>query len=197
MPASFPTLPSISIILLAAGPSSRLGQLKQLLPYQGTTLLRYLAKQAIASGASEVIVVLGSNSEKTRKELGELSLKIVENRKWREGISSSIRIGLGNAHTADAVLIMLSDQPFVTTALLNSIMDPFITSGKPLVACEYSFTVGVPALFGKEFFEDLSSLRGDTGAKSILLRHSDRVYRIPFPQGSVDIDTEEDLRSQY
>lgn len=185
---------SISIILLAAGPSSRLGQPKQLLPYRGTTLLRHLANHAVASRASEVIVVLGSDKEQIRKELGGLSLKIVENKEWKEGTSSSIRIGLREARTADAVLIMLCDQPFVTTALLNSIMTPLISSQQNLVACDYASTVGVPALFGKEFFEELSHLRGDTGAKIILLLHKDQIHHISFPSGSVDVDTEEDLR---
>lgn len=186
--------PSISIILLAAGPSSRLGQPKQLIPYQGTTLLRYLAKQAIASRASGVIVVLGSDSEKIRKELGGVSLKILENKEWKKGISSSIRIGLREARTADALLIMLCDQPFVTTALLDSMISPFVSSQKTLVGCDYASTVGVPVLFGKEFFEELSSLRGDTGAKGILLRHKDQIHHISFPSGSVDIDSYEDLK---
>ncbi len=184
---------TVSILLLAAGSSSRLGRPKQLLPYRNTTLLRHLAAQAIASAASEVIIVLGSDSENMRRELKGLPLKIVENKDWEKGIGSSIRAGVREAGTAGAVLIMLCDQPLVTTSLLNSMIAAF-SGNNSLIACSYSSTVGVPALFGKEFFSELTQLKGDAGAKGVLLRHREKIHQISFPAGSIDVDTEEDVK---
>lgn len=188
-----PDPPRVSILLLAAGRSSRFGRPKQLVPFKGTTLLRYLAAEAFASKASEVIVVLGSDHKLTRKELSGIPVRITENRGWKKGMSSSIKVGLKAAKNADAVLITLCDQPFVTHDLLNALIECFGSTAATLVACEYSGTLGVPALFPKQLFGELRKLEGDIGAKSIITRHRDEAQKVPFPRGSIDIDKPKDL----
>lgn len=183
------------IVLLAAGASERLGSPKQLLPYQGTTLIRHLVKVALDSRARGVTIVLGANADLIEPEIARMHVNIVRNPEWKTGMASSIRAALEAVRDfANAVLFMVSDQPLVTTPSLNSIIDRFRDSGGQIVASGYAGTVGIPALFPKRFFPELLQLTGDAGAKSILLRHRQELIAIPFPDGAVDIDTLSDLK---
>ncbi len=186
----------ISIILLAAGGSSRLGRPKQLLKFGPTSLIRKLAEEAIACLADEVIVVVGAEADKMRKELERFDLRIVENKNWETGLSSSIKVGLKAASSrSDGVLLMLCDQPYTGRYLLNEIIERFQSTGAPVVASEYEQTVGVPALISKSLFPELMRLRGDSGAKSVLLKQMEKLEKVSFPKGAVDIDTSGDLEA--
>ena len=84
----------IGIIILAAGASSRMKQPKQLLKFEGETLLRRAALTAVESVCSPVIVMLGANFEDTKKEVEDLPVEICFNENWQTGLSSSIKKGL-------------------------------------------------------------------------------------------------------
>lgn len=186
---------NIAILLLAAGGSIRFGSPKQLLSYKGKPLIRHLTETALQSKASATYVVLGAATEKIRPVLSGLSALIILNDRWQEGISSSIRVGIeALPSSVDAAILMLADQPLVSVEILNSILEVHLTSGKPIVACEYSETLGVPALFARSFFPALTQLTGDHGAKQIILQHLSDAAVVPFADGSVDIDTADDTR---
>ncbi len=130
------------------------------------------------------------------KEVADLPVTVVHNPDWEEGIASSIRAGVAAAgDTAKAILIMLCDQPRVTTGLLDEIISAYLSSGKRIVACEYGGTLGAPALFDHSLVSELTGLRGDRGAKQVIAEHPADVHRITFPGGVVDIDTTDDYRS--
>jgi len=184
---------SIAIIILAAGGSRRLGRPKQLLPYKGRTLLRHAAEVAVTSEAIVKMLVLGSEAERMKKEIHDLPLKLIINNHWNEGISTSIRAAVqALPGSVEAALFMLCDQPMVSSGLISRMIDARASPGKPIVACEYAGTVGVPALFSRAYFDELSALEGDTGAKRVITTHIQDVFRVPFPEGSIDIDTPED-----
>ncbi len=183
--------------MLAAGASRRLPGPKQLLRFRGATLLRHAARTALGAGLGPVAVVLGAGAmvRQLRFELSDLAVTIVENPRWKEGIGSSIHAGLAaleGAASPAAVLIMTCDQPYVTPSLLGQLADRWRASGAPAVACEYSGTVGVPALFDRALFPELRQLPHDHGAKPVLERHMTEVARIPFEEGALDIDTPDD-----
>ncbi|MEX2115867.1 MAG: nucleotidyltransferase family protein [Bacteroidota bacterium] len=186
---------SIHAMILAAGESLRLGSPKQLLLYQGTTLIRHLAKTALDSRAHKVSVVIGANAGEIEAEVSRLPLSVINNAKWQEGISSSIRAAVAalGSDTA-AVLFLLSDQPLVSTPILNALIEAFREHPDRIIACAYADTVGVPAIFPKSYFPDLAALTGDAGAKTVLLRNSATVSTIPFPDGAIDIDSLSDLK---
>lgn len=181
--------------MLAAGGSTRLGQPKQLLRYQGITLLARAVSAAVAAGCTPVLAVIGANAPRMRNELRGLAVEPVENAKWLDGMSTSIRAALDAlaGREVDAMLFLTCDQPHVTAALLRALVDTMRSSGSPAVACSYAGDVGVPALFGRELHGELRSLVGDGGARAILERHRDRIAAVPFPLGAVDVDSAEDL----
>jgi molybdenum cofactor cytidylyltransferase len=183
---------SISLIILAAGGSSRLGSPKQLVRFDGQTLIRRAAAAALESRCDRVVIVVGSRADDMRRELGGLPVSIVENPEWQSGMSSSLRAGLNEVRDDDAVLIMLCDQPFVTADVLDNLIDTRHKTGVPIVASDYGATRGVPALFSKELFPELASLSADEGARRIIARHPELTTTIAFADGAIDVDTRDD-----
>ena len=187
---------SIGIIILAAGKSSRLGQPKQLLDYEGQTLLQHSLQVAIASDAHPVLVVLGADAGLIEKEVSGSGAHVVVNTEWQEGMASSIRCGIQELHrlypATKGAVVMVCDQPYVTSALLNRILAIHWETGKPIVSCQYADTVGTPTFFHRSIFPELLQLKGDLGAKSLLLKHAEDLEIVHFPEGKVDIDTEAD-----
>lgn len=178
---------SCALILLAAGASRRLGSAKQLLRFRGRSLLRHAAETALAASCRPVVVVLGAENELLGPELAGLPLQTVFNPHWTEGVASSIRAGM-EAVTTDAVLLTLCDQPLVTAEMINQIVRRHRRERAPIVASEYEGTLGVPALFSREFFPELAALKGDAGAKKILLKYADQAARAPMPEAAFDVD---------
>jgi molybdenum cofactor cytidylyltransferase len=185
----------VAIVILAAGGSVRLGRPKQLLLYQGQSLLRRAARTALEAACGPVAVVLGAHADQMLPEIADLTVTIVHNVEWESGMGSSLRCGLESllalsGDPLEAVIVMLCDQPHVSPELLRTLAEHNGAGG--IVACEYNGTVGVPALFSAALFEELRKLPSDAGAKVLLARHRDIVTRIPFPEGAIDIDTAED-----
>jgi molybdenum cofactor cytidylyltransferase len=185
----------IGLIILAGGGSRRMNNKpKQMLKFQGKTLLRRAAETALQTAFSTV-VVLGANSQSLRKEIEDLPLKIVVNNDWESGISSSIKKGLSalSEENLDAVIVALCDQPLVTAEVLRRLCDVFIETEKPIAACEYENTVGVPALFAHEIFAELENLQADEGAKKIIKKDMRRTALVAAPEAAFDVDTLQDF----
>lgn len=187
---------TIGLMILAAGASTRMGTPKQLLLYQGCSLIRHITEVAIASLCQPIAVVLGANAERIQPELNQLPVQIVENQRWQEGMSSSIQVGLEALLAVnpnlEAVAIALCDQPFVSSQTLNQLVEAYHVTGKPIIACEYAGTIGVPALFSRTLFSELMILKSTEGAKQVIRTHMDEVFTVPFPEGVIDIDTPKD-----
>lgn len=184
---------TVAIIILAAGASTRMGQPKQLLLYQGRSLLRHTVESAIASVCKPIIVVLGANAEQIRSEVNQPSIQIVENPQWNLGMSSSMRSGIlalaNYSDSIDAAVIAVCDQPFISADIINGLVSAYDSTKKPIVASQYAETLGVPALFSRQFFSELAELNESIGAKHLIKKYRDRVLAFPFPQGKIDIDT--------
>ncbi|GEO04891.1 hypothetical protein AAE02nite_25550 [Adhaeribacter aerolatus] len=190
---------SVGLILLAAGSSSRLGEPKQNLLYEGQPLLQRAIQTALASSCEQVLVLLGSNAEAFQASLNDLPVQTIFNPDWQEGMASSIRQGIlalnDLAPDIDGAIIMVCDQPFVTTALLNDMVEQKRLHGHGIIACSYQDTLGTPALFDKQFFPELLALQIQEGAKKLLFRHAEVVTPIDFPLGTFDIDTPQDYEA--
>ncbi len=187
------------LIILAAGPSTRLGKPKQLLQYKGESLISRAILAGQQSGCDPIIAVLGAHFEKIQAEIDSETVHFVQNQNWEEGIGSSIRTGLSKLlklhPQINETIIMLCDQPFVDGSLLKKLIHKRRSADKDIVACTYSDTIGVPVLYSKICFPELLALKGDEGAQKLLFRHQQEVTTVPFPKGSIDIDTAEDYKA--
>jgi len=186
-----------AILILAAGNSSRLGEPKQLLNFEGKTLLKHVVEEALKVSKS-VVVVTGSNHSQISKEIENLQVKIIENMNWNEGMGSSIKIGinqlLDSFPTIENYIISVCDQPFIEASVFSELIQKQKDSQKGIVASKYSETLGTPVLFTKKYFKDLSDLSGQEGAKKLLQKFKDDIAKINFEKGEIDIDTQSDYQ---
>lgn len=184
------------IIILAAGSSSRLGQSKQLLPYNGKSLLKHTVHAALGSVCSPIVVVLGARADVHQTELNTEPVTVIINNDWEKGIGCSIRYGLNKlleeSPDIRACVILLCDQPFINSSIIQQLIDAFATSGKGIIASEYAATLGTPALFKKDYFADLLCLKENQGAKILFTTFKQDLSIVAFPAGETDIDTLED-----
>lgn len=186
----------IEIVLLAAGPSRRMGSPKQSLPFRATTLLRHLTREAIASEANGVTVVTGAWADHARQELSGLPARVVHNEDWEEGMASSLRRGLRSLPPeTEAFLVMLCDQPLVNRFALNRLIEAYRSSTHTIVASVYSGITGVPALYHRSHLPQLLALTGDQGARQLLRTTTMPVLALPLPEAAVDLDTPEEYSS--
>ncbi len=185
---------NIYSIILAAGASRRMGQLKQLLEWQNQSLLEHAIQNVQSLLKERVIVVLGAHAESIQTAINLDSVTVIVNSDWQEGIASSIRAGVqALPMSASAVLILLCDQPLIGSTLIQTLLTGWQNEPTRMVACQYGNSVGVPALFPAEFFRRLLQLKGDQGAKHLLMEFGDRLLKMPLPEAELDIDTTGDF----
>ena len=189
---------SVAAVVLAAGGSTRFGKPKQFALFQDETFIRRIVIAAIEAGCAPVVVVTGENSTQVTLELAGLSVSIAMNPGWSSGVGSSIRVGVQRAMDlaaeVGASLLLTCDQPFINAAVLAQLIQLRLTSRKPIVASAYAGTLGIPALFDRSCFPDLLRLKGDSGAKGIILARPHDVTSFDFPSGEIDIDTAADYK---
>jgi molybdenum cofactor cytidylyltransferase len=187
---------NIGLILLAAGSSSRMGSPKQLLLFNGKTLLRRAAEVGIDSGCSPVVVVLGHDAARMQSELENLPIIIAVNSDWQTGMGSSIRAGIEHLEKSavDAAVVMLCDQPHINTSAICRLLEVYREKSGSVVAASYGETLGVPAIFPRRFFLALMQLPAGSGAKQLLMKHPADAIGVPMIEATVDVDTPDDYQ---
>ncbi|RKH56813.1 nucleotidyltransferase family protein [Corallococcus aberystwythensis] len=184
---------TVAVVVLAAGGSSRLGQPKQLLRHEGTSLVRRAAERALAA-SPVVVVVLGARREDVAAELDGLPVRCVDNPDWALGQGSSLHAGLRALPSdVEGAVLMLCDQLRVDAAHLRSLIATFEHTRAPIVASAYAGTRGVPALFCRALFPELEALPPTDGARRLMARDPSRVVEVALPGGEEDVDTAEDV----
>jgi probable selenium-dependent hydroxylase accessory protein YqeC len=187
-------------LVLAGGESRRFGSLKQAAPYRGTTLLGAVVKNALgAKGLERVLLVLGHRHKEVRRSLGRLArhprLGLIVNDDYHRGMSTSLRAGVRLAGNADAVAIILGDQPGIDSATIDRVLDAYRSS-----PCKLAFPIsgnkrGHPVILGRELFPVLRTLEGDVGARSIVEENRTWAANVSVPSGTqADIDVQKDLK---
>jgi molybdenum cofactor cytidylyltransferase len=182
-------------LVLAAGGSLRLGSPKQLLPYDGATLLDHALETARACAFDQVVCVLGGGAEAIRETVDLRTVDVVENRDFGAGCSSSIAAALTAVDPEAGVLVLLlADQPGVTPATVAALLAG--RGDAPLAACAYDDGRGHPLAFARSTFPELAALHGDKGVWKLLDRRAADVVDVPV-RGPIpiDIDTWEDYRA--
>ena len=181
----------ITAAILAAGTSSRLGQPKQLLKLDGQTLIRRAAQTALDANVSRVCVVVNpSHVAAMEGELRDLPVEIVVNCDWREGMASSVRVGVAASEGADALLLTPCDLPLLSSEHLRALIEKYQRENAPIVASRYNETLGAPLIIARQLWPELLELRGDVGARRVIMKHDANF--IEWPQGAFDVDTRQD-----
>jgi len=186
---------SLATIILAAGNSSRLKRPKQLLVWQGESLLQRAVRLASEAIGEEIVVVYGAFKSQIEDHLEQLPVAAIYHEHWQEGMGSSLQKGLKALKRAsyEGFLIMVCDQPFLTTQHLTTLKESFHTKNTIAVASSYMGSFGVPAILASHLLNPDSLGKKAQGAKQILKNLSpSQLSLIPFPKGEIDIDTEED-----
>lgn len=191
---------AIATILLAAGASSRLGgPAKQLFQIGSESLVRHMARLALALAAGPVVVVVGARRADIEAELTDLPVQVVANPTWADGMASSLQAGLRalDAETTDSFLVLLTDQPYVGLPLLRQLIDTQRQTGRGIVASRYAEPgghLGVPALFDRHYRAEFLRLTGDVGARKLIRQYEADCAEVLFPLAAIDLDTPDDVR---
>ena len=186
------------IIILAAGNSSRLGRPKQLLSYNGKSLICNIVDAALDTKPNLIVVVTGYYADEITQDLNTKEVEIVYNEHWAEGMGSGIVVGLHKLlqlkPNIKNVILTVCDQPFVTSDFISNLLSQKNKSNKTIVSSAYAGTSGTPVIFDRIHFEALSSLKGTEGAKKLLEQLKEDMISVPFKKGDFDIDTEADYK---
>ena len=194
--------PNIAILVLAAGSSSRMGSPKQLLKWKHTTLIGHAIETVKQLDTLKAVVVLGANHDKIKPVVEQHKIEILVNEHWKSGLGNSIALGINSISASninlDGVLIILADQPLIDSSYLNMLLKSFEIGKQQIIASVYNeHKLGVPVLFDKFYFEELSQLNDDKGAKGILQKYTNRVISVDAKELVSDIDTLEDYERLY
>jgi len=192
----------VAAVILAAGASSRMGTPKQLLRI-GTgetggqeTLLGRVIENVRRSRACEIVVVLGHVAEEIRKQVPLAGVRVVMNEAYREGMGSSLRVGLGAVDPQmEAALIVLADQPFIRPATLDRLIEQYETNRPQIAIPVYRGFRGNPVLLDRSVFPEVMQLQGDIGCRAIFGSHLENILKVSVEDAGVlaDIDEAADL----
>jgi len=185
---------SIGIIILAAGASRRMGTPKQLLKIDDQTLIERAVSIAQGLAAQQTVVVLGANAEKISPFIPQQKrVNVILNENWQQGMGTTLKAGmeffLKQPLNFAAIIVMVCDQPYLTTEKLQQLIDKYRATKAAIIATEYKSIKGVPALFDQRIFPKLIKLNRDEGARKIIKNYDGAIATIPFPQGAIDLDT--------
>ncbi len=193
-PVIYATITATAGIILAAGSASRFGQLKQLLDWQGETLVHRAARIALDAGLKPVLVVTGAHEDRISAAVADLPVQCIFNPEWEVGQGSSVAAGVRTlSPRVGAAVFLLADQPLTSPGLIASLVETHSRDGNPIIGPLFDGQRGNPVLFDRVTFQDLSQLHGDTGGRAIFSRYP--VRWIPWHNASagLDIDTPADF----
>jgi molybdenum cofactor cytidylyltransferase len=191
---------NVAAIVLAAGRSTRMGGPNKLLAeLDGKKLVRTVAEQALASKASEVIVVTGHQAELVEQALAGLKVRFVRNPDFAGGLASSVKAGIGAVpDKADGAIVCLGDMPLIDAKLIDHLIETFAPDRGQLIVVPVSDgRRGNPVLWSKRFFRELMTLDGDIGARHLIAKHAEAVAEVAVEGvgAFLDIDTPQALEA--
>jgi molybdenum cofactor cytidylyltransferase len=183
--------------VLAAGCSSRLGRNKQLVVYEGETLVRRAVRIALEAGVDRVLVVTGFEPERLAAALVGIPCELVPNPRWAEGMGASVAAGVVAAQAStprpEGLLVVLPDQALVPSRHLAALLTAGDQNAATIIATTYAGTSGAPVLFKALHFAALAALPPAAGARKLLDRHPDQVLTLPCEAAAQDLDTPADF----
>ena len=189
-----PRAANVFALVLAAGTSTRFGATKQTVEVDGVPLAKLAFCAATGACGERTILVTGHDWQAVANACAPLAGFLVHNDDFGTGLGGSIALGVRCVrHAADAVLVILADQPRITAAHIDALIDTWSGNDDEIVATAFAGTAGPPVLFPRAAFSDLATLTGDTGARRLLSNPRYTVRTVPFEPAALDVDTPADL----
>ena len=186
----------VSAIVLAAGSGSRFGGGKLLSPFGGETLISATLNGLREAPVDEIILVVGKQAEELRRVCEPYGTCVVDNPDWEEGMSTSVRSGLGAMKPGtQAAVVLLADQPLVGSEAVARLVAAF-ENGSVVAVATYGGAARNPVLFARKVWSLLEEeLSGDEGARGFIRRHPELVTEVPCDDVAdpADVNTVEDL----
>lgn len=184
----------INVVVLAAGQSERFGACKLLENFRGEPLVRHAVRAAQDVAPGGVHVVTGYDADAVAAAAA--ADLIVRNHDYAAGMGGSIARGVRAARDgADAIIVMLADQPLVSASHLAALIDRWSGDESEVVATKTPRSLGPPVLFGSAAFDALCCLDGDGGAKPVMLDPRFTLREVACDDAAIDIDTRADLEA--
>ena len=181
-------------IVLAAGAARRFGRTKQLEEVGGIPLVRHACELAMSVCGDRVLLVTGHDRTRVIAATDGTAKFFVANEDYADGMGGSIAAGVkAVAHAANAILLLLADQPLITTAHLTGLVQTWSGADNAIVATAFDDTLGPPVLFPRASFDSLQRLSGDIGARSVLQDPAFDLKSVTWEDAAIDIDMPEDL----
>ena len=181
-------VPIIRIAILAAGQASRFGANKLLQHWRDRPLLSYALEAASQVRPGNVFVVTGADAKSIAPVCESFAADTVFNPDFANGIGTSIASAARTCDgKADGMLLLLGDQPLISTSHLGDLINRWNGDPHRICASRYSETLGPPVLFGSAYFQQLAELKGDGGARE-LIKDNDQVVALDFPAAAYDVD---------
>lgn len=187
-------LPRLAVAILAAGAGHRLGTIKPLALLDGQTLLRRAGDTVRRLPNADLFLVVGAHATIIQASQDTAGLSVIANPDWREGMAASLRHAVHHLAAYPGILFLAVDQPLVTLASLTQLVLLWRQHPNRKVAAYYGDRPGIPAIFPRHCYPALTSLHGDTGAKSLLCDPSDPPLTLAIPEAAADVDTPQALR---
>ncbi len=189
----------ICAIVLAAGESRRMGSQKLLLPFGRTTVMGHVVDELLRSDLDAVYVVVGHEGNRISEELSRRSVTLVTNPDYRLGMLSSVRCGLwALPQQCDKALVVLGDQPAITSELANQMIQSFRATDKGILVPLYRGKRGHPILFSIHYRNEIMASFDDVGLRGLLQAHPDDIFELNVSTPAVlsDIDCPDDYRRE-
>lgn len=188
--------PKISGIILAAGLSTRIGEPKQLLPFESSTIIESVIDNLLGSKFDEVVVVIGHEAERIRSHIQNKPVKIVFNPDYRNGMLTSAQCGVRSiSDSADAFALTLVDQPFITSNLINLVVDTHAETDRGITLPSYDNRRGHPVIFDRRYAADILALQPENGGvRSLFRKYAHDIHYVVVDTDRVirDIDYRKD-----
>jgi molybdenum cofactor cytidylyltransferase len=198
-PANVPRAPQIAAIVLAAGQSSRMGHNKLTADLGGAPLVRRAVEAAVTSHVSRTIVVTGKDASLVEDALKDLSVGFVHNPDFRQGLSTSLKMGIRAVpEEYDGAVVLLADMPGIGAGVIDKLIAAFNPEeGRAICVASHKGKRGNPVLWSRRFFPEMLALEGDIGAKHVMALNEELVCEVEAGSDDplIDIDTPEDLRA--
>ena len=182
-------------VVLAAGESRRMGRPKLLLPYGGATIIEKVVRNVASSRADRAVIVLGGNRREIEERIRAVAMKRVINRRYKEGMFSSVRRGLrALPASAGAAVFVLADQPDVPGSVIDLLIEAYRRQKKGIVLPVYRKKRGHPLLIDLKYRREIEALSPDIGLRGLLRQHADDILevRVSSPAVLKDIDDPDD-----